>query len=55
LNVSTLGVGGVVMVSVGVGVVPGIMVGVIGVHMVIILLILDIGNNVLAVFGVLKQ
>jgi hypothetical protein len=53
LKVSTLvGDGG--MVVVGVGVVPGYVVGVIGVPMVIILLILDIGNNVLPAYGVLK-
>jgi hypothetical protein len=49
-----LGVGGVVQDGVGDGVVLGIMVGVTGVHMVITPLIPDIGNNVLAGFGVLK-
>jgi hypothetical protein len=53
LKVSTLvGDGG--MVVVGVGVVPGYVVGVIGVPMVITPLILDIGNNVPMGYGVLK-
>jgi hypothetical protein len=45
----------VVRKDVGVGVVLGFTVGVIGDLMVIILLILDIGNNALAVSGVLKH
>ena len=46
------GVGVLVMVLVGVGDVHGYMVGVIGDHIVIILLILDIGNSVKMVHGV---